>query len=70
MADKIFENNQVTIAGKIVSDFVFSHEVYGEGFYMIRDFASKRSFTVNRLFADITVQKDLIGFGVIREAGR
>ena len=35
MADKIFENNQVTIAGKIVSDFEFSHEVYGEGFYMV-----------------------------------
>ena len=33
MADKMFENNQVTIMGEIVSDFVFSHEVYGEGFY-------------------------------------
>ena len=29
MADKMFENNQVTIMGEIVSDFVFSHEVYG-----------------------------------------
>ena len=35
MADKMFENNQVTIIGEIVSDFVFSHEVYGEGFYMV-----------------------------------
>ena len=26
MADKMFENNQVTIIGEIVSDFVFSHE--------------------------------------------
>ena len=42
MADKIFENNQVTIAGKIVSGFTFSHEVYGEGFYMI-------DVSVNRL---------------------
>ena len=33
MADKIFENNQVSIVGEIVSDFRFSHEVYGEGFY-------------------------------------
>ena len=32
MADKIFENNQVSIMGEIVSDFRFSHEVYGEGF--------------------------------------
>lgn len=35
MADKIFENNQVSIMGEIVSDFRFSHEVYGEGFYMV-----------------------------------
>ena len=42
MADKIFENNQVTIAGKIVSGFEFSHEVYGEGFYMV-------DVSVNRL---------------------
>ncbi len=42
MADKIFENNQVTIAGKIVSGFQFSHEVYGEGFYMV-------DVSVNRL---------------------
>ena len=35
MGDKIFENNQVVIAGQIVSGFTFSHEVYGEGFYMV-----------------------------------
>ena len=35
MADKIFENNQVSIVGTIVSDFRYSHEVYGEGFYMV-----------------------------------
>ena len=35
MADKIFENNQVTITGEIVSDFQYSHEVFGEGFYMV-----------------------------------
>ena len=34
MTDKIFENNQVSIAGKIASPFVFSHEVFGEGFYL------------------------------------
>lgn len=28
------ENNQVTVAGRIVSDFVFSHRIYGEGFYV------------------------------------
>ena len=42
MADKIFENNQVSIVGEIVSDFHFSHEVYGEGFYVV-------DVSVNRL---------------------
>ena len=42
MADKIFENNQVTMMGEIVSDFTFSHEVYGEGFNMVE-------IAVNRL---------------------
>lgn len=35
MTDRIIENNQVSIIGKIVSDFSFSHEVFGEGFYMV-----------------------------------
>ena len=36
MSDKMIENNQVTIMGEIVStDFSFSHEVFGEGFYMV-----------------------------------
>ena len=34
MTDKLFENNQVTMMGEIVSAFQFSHEVFGEGFYM------------------------------------
>ena len=35
MADKVLENNQVSIVGEIVSEFTFSHEVYGEGFYTV-----------------------------------
>ena len=35
MSDKIIENNQVCIIGEIVSEFVFSHEVFGEGFYLV-----------------------------------
>ncbi len=35
MTDKVIENNQVTIMGEIVSDFSFSHEIFGEGFYMV-----------------------------------
>lgn len=35
MTDKVIENNQVTIMGEIVSRFTFSHEIFGEGFYMV-----------------------------------
>lgn len=35
MLDKVFTNNQVTIAGEVVSEFSFSHEVYGENFYIV-----------------------------------
>lgn len=35
MTDKVIENNQVAIMGEIVSDFSFSHEIFGEGFYMV-----------------------------------
>ena len=43
MGDKVFENNQVTIVGEIVSDFQYSHEVYGEGFYMMEVAVSRLS---------------------------
>lgn len=42
MTDKLFENNRVTMMGEIVSEFQFSHEVFGEGFYMVE-------LAVNRL---------------------
>ena len=34
MADKVLDNNQVTIVGVVDSEFVYSHEVFGEGFYV------------------------------------
>lgn len=30
MSDKMIENNQVSIVGEVVSDFTFSHEVFGK----------------------------------------
>lgn len=42
MTDKVIENNKVGIIGEVLSDFEFSHEVFGEGFYMI-------DVSVNRL---------------------
>ena len=35
MTDKIFDNNQVNLAGMVVSNFSFSHDVFGEGFYIV-----------------------------------
>ena len=43
MADKILENNQVSMVGEIISDFQYSHEVYGEGFYMVEVAVSRLS---------------------------
>ena len=34
MSEKTMENNKVTVIGEIISGFTFSHEVFGEGFYM------------------------------------
>ena len=35
MTDKVLGNNQVNVYGEVMSEFTFSHEVYGEGFYMV-----------------------------------
>lgn len=42
MLDKVIENNRVSIIGEVVSEFTFSHEVFGEGFYIV-------NVSVNRL---------------------
>ena len=47
MADKLFENNQVKMIGEIVSEFEFSHEVYGEGFYLVDISVSRLSDSVD-----------------------
>lgn len=33
MIESLIENNLVTVAGKVISELEYSHEVYGEGFY-------------------------------------
>ena len=35
MVDKVIENNQVIIMGEIVDDFTYSHEIFGEAFYVV-----------------------------------
>ena len=48
MIDKVIENNRVTIIGEVVSEFEFSHEVYGEGFYIVK-------ISVNRLSNSVDI---------------
>ena len=49
MADKIIENNQISIMGKIASDFTFSHQVFGEGFYTLELVVKRLSDSEDRI---------------------
>ena len=49
MSDKIIENNQVTIIGEVASEFTFSHEVFGEGFYMVDVLVKRLSNSDDRI---------------------
>ena len=49
MSDKIIENNQVTITGEVASEFAFSHEVFGEGFYMVEVLVRRLSNSDDRI---------------------
>ena len=49
MSDKVIENNQVTITGEVVSEFTFSHEVFGEGFYMVEVLVRRLSNSDDRI---------------------
>ena len=37
MVDKVIENNRVSITGEIISEFRFSHQVFGEGFRTLQN---------------------------------
>lgn len=49
MEKTMIENNVVTLTGEIVDDMVFSHEVYGEGFYMMKVGVYRQSGTVDTI---------------------
>lgn len=49
MADKIIENNQVSIMGQIISPFTFSHQVFGEGFYLTDVLVKRLSDSEDRI---------------------
>lgn len=43
MTDKVFDNNQVSIAGVVDGGFTFSHQVFGEGFYILNVMVNRLS---------------------------
>ena len=45
----IIKNNQVTIMGQVVTGFKFSHEVFGEGFYIMEVMVKRLSNTFDRI---------------------
>lgn len=59
--DNGIKNNQVTLSGELISNFEFSHEVYGEGFYTAM-LASERTSTVKDVIP-IMVSDRLIDTG-------
>ena len=66
MADKIIENNQVSIMGKIATGFTFSHQVFGEGFYTMELLIKRLSESEDRIPVMISerlidVEQDYVG---------
>ena len=47
MSEKVIENNKVSVIGEVVSEFKFSHEVFGEGFYVVDMAVSRLSDQVD-----------------------
>lgn len=47
MSEKVIENNKVSVIGEVISEFTFSHEVFGEGFYLVSLAVSRLSDQVD-----------------------
>ncbi len=62
MSEKVIENNKVCVIGEIVGTFTFSHEVFGEGFYLTE-------LSVRRLSDQVDVIPLLISERLIDVAG-
>ena len=58
MSDKIIENNQVTIMGEVASPLTYSHEVFGEGFYVMDVMVKRLSNSEDRI--PLTISERLI----------
>lgn len=74
MVDKVIENNRVSIVGEIVSEFRFSHEVFGEGFYVtdvavsrLSDMSDTIPLMVSERLVDVT--KNMTG-SIVEASGQ
>lgn len=67
--DKMNENNKVTVMGEVIGGFSFSHEIYGEGFYMVDILVPRLSESADRIPLMVSerlldVKKDYNGMNV------
>ena len=70
MVGNIIENNMVTISGKVASGVEFSHEVYGEGFYLFMLDVPRLSECSDRIPVTISerlASKDRLEMGTVIE---
>ena len=67
MVDKIIETNMVKVVGKVISDQEFSHEMYGEKFYIIVLEVPRLSSSVDIL--PVTISERLL-FNINFELGQ
>ena len=74
MSEKILENNRVSVVGEVASPFTFSHEVYGEGFYLTTILVNRLSDQVDEIPLMVSerlmdVKQDYRG-GIIEATGQ
>ena len=63
---ELLENNKVFLSGEVVSKPIFSHEVYGEGFYELN--LSVQRLSDHNDIIPITVSERLLGNGDLMKA--
>lgn len=49
MTEQGINHNQVEVAGRIQSEFQFSHEIFGEGFYTVKLLVNRLSEATDEL---------------------
>lgn len=66
--DKIFENNTVEVAGEVVTEPEYSHEVFGERFYIFSISVKRLSGMLDTI--PVTISERAINIGEIRVGNR